>query len=98
MDLKTEAQYRQELANAWQLIDAERSATRLMREKLQAANSAAHSLAAQLCAVAEVAEKDGYTLIRRESVMDLVTRWRIKWDAAMKGPNASLSGGQRPSA
>lgn len=87
MNLKTEAQYRQELANAWQLIDAERSATRLMREKLQATNSAAHSLAAQLCAVAEVAEKDGYTLIRRESVMDLVTRWRTQWDAAMKVPN-----------
>lgn len=60
---------------------------RKLKAQLLAANSAAHSLAAQLCGVREVAEKDGYTLIRRESVMDLVTRWRTQWDAAMKVPN-----------
>ena len=58
-----------------------------LKAQLQAANSAAHSLAAQLCGVREVSEKDGYTLIRRESVMELVTRWRTQWDAAMKVPN-----------
>lgn len=60
---------------------------RNLKAQLQAANTAAHSLAAQLCGVREVSEKDGYTLIRRESVMDLVTRWRTQWDAAMKAPN-----------
>lgn len=63
-----------------------------LRAKLRAANSAAHSLAAGLCGIGEVAAKDGFDLIRRESVMDLVTRWRRQWDAAMATPNPKISG------
>lgn len=54
-----------------------------LREQLRAVNSASHSLASLLCGVGVVAEKDGHELIRRESVMDLVTRWRMQWDKAM---------------
>lgn len=41
----------------------------------------AMTLTSRLCGIATVAEKDGYELIRRESVMDFVTRWRREWDA-----------------
>lgn len=47
-------------------------------------DAAAMTLTAHLCGVATVHEKDGYELIRRESVMELVTRWRMAWDAANK--------------
>ncbi len=59
-----------------------------LRAKLRAANSAAHSLAAGLCGIGEVAAKDGFDLIRRESVMDLVTRWRRQWDAVVGSQRA----------
>ncbi len=36
----------------------------------------AFELTARLCAIRVVAEKDDYELIRRESVMDFVVRWR----------------------
>jgi len=55
-----------------------------LRKQLIAVNQAAHSLASLLCGVGVVAEKDGHELIRRESVMELVTRWRMQWDAAVK--------------
>lgn len=47
------------------------------REIVSELDRIGHSLAAQLCAVAEP-NNDG--MIRRESVMDLVTRWRRQWD------------------
>lgn len=55
-----------------------------MKEQMahdRAASSAAYTLAANLCGVHVVAEKDGHDLIRRESVMDLVTAWRRDMEA-----------------
>ena len=53
--------------------------------QLQWANIASHSLASQLCRIAVVCEKDGYALIQRESVMELVVQWRKNLDSAMNG-------------
>lgn len=55
-----------------------------LRKQLIDVNQAAHSLASLLCGVGVVAEQDGHELIRRESVMELVTRWRMQWDKAVK--------------
>lgn len=52
-----------------------------LRKVLQYVNSIGFSLTSKLCAVRVVAEKDDYDLIRRESVMDLVTTWRRQWDS-----------------
>lgn len=59
------------------------SENKKLKEQLQFVNIASHSLASLLCGVATVGEKDGYELIRRESVMELVTQWRKNWDSAM---------------
>lgn len=62
-----------------------------LRKQLADVNHSVHSLASLaslLCGVGVVAEKDGYELLRRESVMDLVTRWRRQWDEAMKAPTS----------
>lgn len=48
---------------------------------VQAVNSYAFDLTAKLCAVDVVKEIHGHELIRREQVMELVTQWRMKWDA-----------------
>lgn len=61
-----------------------------LRRHLMEVNTVAHSLASLLCGVAVVHEEGGFELIRRESVMELVTRWRMQWDAAMKQPNVKL--------
>ncbi len=49
----------------------------------------AFELTARLCAIRVVAEKDDYELIRRESVMDFVVRWRQTID---KLPSLSSTG------
>lgn len=63
-----------------------------LKEQLQFVNIASHSLASLLCGVATVSEKDGYELIRRESVMELVMQWQKNWDSAMKVPNTKVRG------
>lgn len=76
------------------------SENKKLKEQLQFVNMASHSLASLLCGVATVSEKDGYELIRRESVMEFVTQWRKNWDSAMKVSNVKVRGGallRRPS-
>ena len=62
-----------------------------LKEQLQFVNIASHSLVSLLCGVPTVSEKDG-DLIRRESVMELVTQWRKNWDLAMKVSNVNITG------
>ena len=54
-----------------------------LEQQLQFVNIASHSLAALLCGLQTVSEKDGYELIRRESVLEHVLQWRKNWDVAM---------------
>ena len=54
-----------------------------LEQQLRFVNIASHSLAALLCGLQTVSEKDGYELIRRESVLEHVLQWRKKWDVAM---------------
>lgn len=63
------------------------SENKKLKEQLQFVNIASHSLASLLCGVETVSEKDRYELIRRESVMELVTQWRKNWNSAMKVSN-----------
>lgn len=46
--------------------------------------AAGHTLAARLVAIGTVGAIDGHDVIRRESVMEFVTRWRISMDEASK--------------
>jgi hypothetical protein len=73
-------------ADALKFIQQQAEQIAELRNQLLAVNSASHSLAASLCGVHDVATKDGYELIRRDSVMELVTRWRSQWDAALAKP------------
>ena len=54
-----------------------------LEQQLQFVNIASHSLAALLCGLQTVSEKDGYELIRRESILKHVLQWRKNWDVAM---------------
>ena len=54
-----------------------------LEQQLRFVNIASHSLAALLCGLQTVSEKDGYELIRRESVLKHVLQWRKNWDVAM---------------
>jgi hypothetical protein len=62
-----------------------------------ALREAGFTLTARLCAIAEVGEIDGYEVIRRDSVMDFVTRWRMQVDAASKQGH-SQGRGESPAA
>jgi peroxiredoxin family protein len=78
-----------EVENAQELCKLANKVSQLQRDnealkkRLFAVNLSACSLTSQLCGIATVTEKDGYDLIRRESVMDFITRWRGAWDEAM---------------
>ena len=50
--------------------------------KLRIANSAGYRLAANLCFAEVVAEKNGNDLIRRETIMEFVAKWREEIDSA----------------
>jgi hypothetical protein len=63
--------------------------------QLQFANIASHSLASMLCRIATVCEKDGYSLIQRESVMELVVQWRKNLDSAMNGQRPNKKEGDK---
>lgn len=75
------------------LIDRASAPPNVSQQHIQRLNEIAHSLASQLCGIAEPND-DG--MIRRESVMDLVMRWRTQWneanqmrDAVTKAPRLS---------
>jgi hypothetical protein len=54
------------------------------RKLSQKCNTASYSLSTSLCAIETVSEKDGFDLIRRDSVMDFVVRWRQSMNEASR--------------
>ena len=56
------------------------------RTKLHAVNAIAHELAASLCKLST----DEADKIARENVMQLVSIWRSKWDAALASQQKSV--------
>lgn len=73
------------------LRGAERDAKRL-RLELTESHRAGFELTSRLCGIAVVAEKDGYELIRRNSAMDFVVRWRQAFDERHKRIDLARSG------